>query len=333
MMTCPAIVPTEEEDSPEASRATPKTTPAARTEQRLEGAVGLFEGAHVCPGSEEGGGRSDEHGGVDRAGDRHGNDHVNDLEAEEKLLLLRLVDDNASLGQGGVQEDGMRHDGCAQDAGGQQDAFGVGKVGTKVLWRTAPHSGLTEEEFDHITDGNDGEKSGDHRFQRAEAVSFQAEDQEGDDRGQQAGDPQRQAEEQVERHGRAQEFSQVGGHGNQFHQDPHDPHHRPGKVFPALLGQVLAAGDAQFGGQRLQEHGHQVADQDDPQQFVTELRPGLDVGGKVARVHVGDAGDEGRAEERQQLGQPAFFAFPGEHCVGIAGRRGGVEGGFGGWFF
>ena len=177
---------------------------------------------------------------------------------------------------------------------------------------------MNQEDFDHITDGNDGQKAGDDRFQRAEAISFQAEDQEGDDCCQQAGDPERQAKEQVQRHCRPQEFSQVGCHGNQFHQDPHDPYNRLGKMFPAVFGQVLTSGNAQFGRERLQEHGHQVAAQDDPQQFVAELRSALDVGGKVARVHIGDAGDEGRTEEGQQAGEPAFLALAGKY--GFASR-------------
>jgi hypothetical protein len=46
----------------------------------------------------------------------------------------------------------------------------------------------------------------------------------------------------------------------------------------------------------LQEHSHQVAAQDNPEQFVPELSSALDVGGEIARVYVGDAGDKGRSE-------------------------------------
>ncbi len=59
-----------------------------------------------------------------------------------------------------------------------------------------------------------------------------------------------------------------------------------------MLGEVLARGDAQFGREALEQHGHQVAGDYDPEQQVAVLRAGLDVGGVVARVHVGDAGDE-----------------------------------------
>ena len=51
-----------------------------------------------------------------------------------------------------------------------------------------------------------------------------------------------------------------------------------------MFGQVLAGGDAQLGREGLHEHGHQVAAEDDPQQFITELRTALDGGCKVAGI-------------------------------------------------
>ena len=65
MITCPAIVPTEEEERPEASSATPKTTPASAPEQRLKGQVGLLQRPDARPAEVEGGCRGDQHGGVD----------------------------------------------------------------------------------------------------------------------------------------------------------------------------------------------------------------------------------------------------------------------------
>ena len=47
--------------------------------------------------------------------------------------------------------------------------------------------------------------------------------------GQDASHPQGDAKEQVEPQRRAQELGQVGGHGDQLHQDPHDPSPAAGK--------------------------------------------------------------------------------------------------------
>ena len=85
-----------------------------------------------------------------------------------------------------------------------------------------------------------------------------------------------------------------------------------GKSLATELGQVAPGGDAELGRERLDQHRHQVAGDDDPEQQVAELRAALDVGGEVAGVHVGDAGDERRAEERKQPGKAAFLALPAQ---------------------
>ena len=93
-------------------------------------------------------------------------------------------------------------------------------------------------------------------------------------------------------------------------------HHGPGEVLPALLGQVAAGGDAQLGRKRLDEHGHQVADDDHPQQGVAELGAAGDIGGEIAGVDVSYAGDEGRSHEGQQARKATFFTPPAQHFFG-----------------
>ena len=68
-----------------------------------------------------------------------------------------------------------------------------------------------------------------------------------------------------------------------------------------MLREIGPAGDAQLGRQRLQQHRHQIAGDDDPQQGVAKLRAALDVGGEIARVDVGNAGDECRPHKGQDL--------------------------------
>jgi hypothetical protein len=94
-------------------------------------------------------------------------------------------------------------------------------------------------------------------------------------------------------------------------------HHRVWEAVAAVLGQVQAGGNAQLGRQRLDEHGHQVAGYNKPQQRVAELGAALDVGGKVTGVDVGHAGDKGRPQEGQQPGQAAFFAAPGTFSAAV----------------
>ena len=72
-------------------------------------------------------------------------------------------------------------------------------------------------------------------------------------------------------------------------------------------GEVLARGDAELRRERLDEHRHQVRGDDHPDERVAELRAAGDVRREVARVDVGDGGDERRPEEREE---PELAAAP-----------------------
>jgi hypothetical protein len=122
-------------------------------------------------------------------------------------------------------------------------------------------------------------------------------------RGQDARDPERHPEEEAESDRGTQELGQVGGHGHQLHQRPHHQDDGAREARPAVLRQIVAGGDPQFGGERLNHHRHQVTGEDHPEKGVTELRAALNVGGEVPGVHVGHAGDERRPEEGEEAGQ------------------------------
>ena len=81
----------------------------------------------------------------------------------------------------------------------------------------------------------------------------------------------------------------------------HRPNETPAReVLAAQLGQAAPGRDADLGRQELDQHRHQVRDEDHPQQQVAELGAAGDVGGEVAGVDVGDRGHERRADERQR---------------------------------
>ena len=67
---------------------------------------------------------------------------------------------------------------------------------------------------------------------------------------------------------------------------------------------------AELGRQVLHQSGHDVGDEDDPDQQEAELGAGADVGRDVAGVDVGDGGDERRSE--QQHARPN--RHPGIRC-------------------
>ncbi len=69
--------------------------------------------------------------------------------------------------------------------------------------------------------------------------------------------------------------------------------------------------------EREEQHRDQIGEGDDPKQQIAELRPGLDVGGEIAGVDIGDGDDDRRPGERQEPAQPPALAAqclpPGPH--------------------
>ena len=123
--------------------------------------------------------------------------------------------------------------------------------------------------------------------------------------GHHAGDEERHVKEQVEPERGAEELGDVGRHRDELRLHPHHPG-QPARVVRAeALGQVAVGDDPELGREVLDQHRHQVRGEDDPEQQVAEAGAALDVGREVARVDVGDRGDERRAEHHQRRAQPA----------------------------
>ena len=195
----------------------------------------------------------------------------------------------------------MRHHGGAEDAGGQQQAVGARRsAGTRPAARSAGTRSMRttvrqEAEQDHP------EQAGDGQLERPVAAALQSQQRERDDSGDHTAGEQRNAEQQVQRDRAADHLGQVGGDGHQLGLHPHAARDRAWEVVAAQLRQVAPGGQAQLGGQRLDQHRQQVGGDDHPEQQVAVLGAGGEVGGEVARVDVGDGRDEGRTEQ----GEPA----------------------------
>ena len=90
-----------------------------------------------------------------------------------------------------------------------------------------------------------------------------------------------------------------------------------GKCSRHSSGRLLARRDADLRREVLDQHRHQVRRDDHPQQQVAVLGAAGDVRREVAGVDVRDAGDERRAQQRQDRAQPAARA----HALQRARRR------------
>ena len=84
-------------------------------------------------------------------------------------------------------------------------------------------------------------------------------------------------------------------------------------MIAAHFREILAGDDAELGGQALEQHRDDVGEQHDPEQAVAVFRAGLDVGGEIARVHIGDRGDDrgtGKGQTRRaspRAGRPSTW--------------------------
>ena len=70
-------------------------------------------------------------------------------------------------------------------------------------------------------------------------------------------------------------------------------------MIAALLGQALARDNAELGGQALKQHGGDIGQHHHPQEQIAVSGARLDIGGEIARVHIGDRGDDRRTGEGQ----------------------------------
>src|SRR5207237_6060178 len=96
----------------------------------------------------------------------------------------------------------------------------------------------------------------------------------------------RNVKKQIERHGRTENFGKIASGDSNFANDPEADRDRARVGFTASLGEIATGDDAEFGGQRLKEHRHQVAHEDDAEQRIAEFRAAAQVGGPIAWVHV-----------------------------------------------
>src|SRR5215210_5422225 len=132
MTTCPLRVPTEELGQPGGEQGDPEQDGRSVALQYAQLLESLVYVADACqPGRVEEGCSHDEHARVDRPGDGHGDDHIDQLETEDLALLLFGLAYYPALREGRVQVDDVRHYRGAKDSGRQQHALGPRYPGRK----------------------------------------------------------------------------------------------------------------------------------------------------------------------------------------------------------
>ena len=72
-------------------------------------------------------------------------------------------------------------------------------------------------------------------------------------------------------------------------------------MFAAGLRKIAPSGDAEFGGNRLQEHGDQAAEEHDAEQRVAEFGAAAEIRGPIPGIHVADGDEIAGAGKREQF--------------------------------
>ena len=181
--------------------------------------------------------------------------------------------------------------------------------------------GIREDQLGQVAPADHAHDRGDHGLEQAHAEPLQPEDAEGRDPGDDRRGKEPEAEKQLEADGRAEELGKVGGHRDQLRLHPQPDRGASRVTLAADLRQVEASGDAELRRQGLDQHRHQARGDHHPDERVAVLRARGDVRGEVPRVDVGDAGDEGRAEEREDPeARPVQCLVDGLETFGQRGR-------------
>ena len=161
-----------------------------------------------------------------------------------------------------------------------------------------------DEHFDEIAKRDGGDQSADNHFGRTKPSPFEHQNAVGQHRRDAHAGEQRNVQDQRKTDGAAEEFGEVGRHRRHFADDPQGVDDRLRKMLAAHLGEIAPGDDAELGRQRLEQHRDRIGHQHDPQQRVAVFRAGLDVGGEIAGVHIGDRGDHRRPGEQQRAEPP-----------------------------
>ena len=188
--------------------------------------------------------------------------------------------------------------------------------------------GVREEDLKAVAETDDADERHDAALEPAKAGEIEGEDGKDEDGGDEGGGEEGLgvgpaageeggAEEEVEAEGGAEKFGEVGGDCGNFGGDPEGDGGAAAEVLATVLRKGEAGDNAELGREVLDEDGHGVRPEEDPEEAIAEAAATLDVGGEVAGIDVGDAGDEGGTE----VGPHLVAAEAGEEA-GAAGRKG-----------
>ncbi len=148
---------------------------------------------------------------------------------------------------------------------------------------------------------DNSEHADDKRLDPTEADGLQREDEEDIERRYEDTDLKRNAEQEIEANGRADDLREIGCSNRDFGEQPKRPCERLGESIAARLGKVAPRSDAEPRTQRLQNDGHDVGHQRHRKQRITEFGTARERSRPVAGIHVAGGDEITRPQERSEF--------------------------------
>ncbi len=223
-------------------------------------------------GGIETGRRKDQDRGIDhqREHQRHG--AVDGGKAQRLPLFRQGLAVVARLDDGRMQIQIVRHHRGPKDAQGQIEHGRVGhdfRRRRKAPDHRAPFR-VCHGDLNGKADGDHTQQNDDERLEPAETPGLQPQDQEHIQRRDDDADFQRNAKQQVQADGGADDLGDIGGDDGKLCQEP-QRNADPARIGVAAgLRQITARGDGKPGAQRLQHNGHDVGHQCHKQQGIAK---------------------------------------------------------------
>src|SRR6266567_3426005 len=241
----------------------------AGAEDGAEEFVGIGDLSDVTqPAGVESGGAKNEDRGIDK---KRKPERDCRIEYSITYSFTPIADGGAKsprLDDAGVKIKIVRHDGRAKDANGDVEHFAVAKdfrPGDESDGGFAPKR-MSKKDFVSETKSDRSDERDDEGFDQAEASTLQRENNENVQGSDENTGKKRQAEEKLQCDGGSQDLGEVTGGDSNFADHPKEEGGPAGIVFAAGLSEVTTRRNPKLRRKGLQEHRHQVADEDDAEE-------------------------------------------------------------------
>ncbi len=233
----------------------------AHAQHGAEKPVGILDFRHVLMAAEvKRGGGEHEDAAIDEKREHQRERRIERREHDRLGLALRRAGEVARLHDRAVQVEIVRHHRRADDADRNEEHLLVAEKlrGRDEAERDAAEARPGENQLRGEASADRENEHGHERFDIAEAFVLQKEHDHHIEHGDDAAPHQRDAEEKLERDGRADDFREVASGDRSFAEHPEADDGRLRIVIAAGLREVASGGDAQLHAKVLEQDRHQV---------------------------------------------------------------------------